>query len=141
MIIYNTHKEPYCGKPYMRTNVESLKAASRTLNGEAAFKLYINLQSTTGDYSLKFSPRHFSEEYGVSLSSVYRAMRELEEKGYVIKISETEYDFFETSQTFTWEKLMAGEKGDIDELLERDKNLEKTGNLILNKKTKQFIEI
>lgn len=73
--------------------------ASRALNG-AAFKVYVLLKGYYDDgyedYNL--SPTAFSEEFGISDTSVYRGIKELQDKGYLKKNEDSYYFFIRVPQ-------------------------------------------
>ena len=60
------------GVVYLSIAASALANASRILT-PTSFKLYLYLATNKDGYSLDFSPKHFSELYGVSYDSARKA--------------------------------------------------------------------
>ena len=75
----------------------NLKEAMKDLNG-ATFKLYICLMTNADGYRFDISPQYIENEYGISKSSAHRALKELEEKGYIKQVANNSYELYETPQ-------------------------------------------
>lgn len=84
-------------KQYLAVYSENVAAASRVLSN-TSFKLYIYLLSNQDGYKKDFSSQHFSTLYGVSYSSVSRAIAELEKENFLIKGDNNKYEFYERPQ-------------------------------------------
>ena len=84
-------------KQYLTVYSENVAAASRVLSN-TSFKLYIYLLSNQDGYKKDFSSQHFSTLYGVSYSSVSRAIAELEKEGFLVKGDNNKYEFYERPQ-------------------------------------------
>lgn len=84
-------------KQYLAVYSENVAAAARVLSN-TSFKLYIYLLSNQDGYKKDFSSQHFSTLYGVSYSSVSRAIAELEKEGFLVKGDNNKYEFYERPQ-------------------------------------------
>lgn len=84
-------------RQYLAVYSENVAAASRVLSN-TSFKLYIYLLSNQDGYKKDFSSQHFSTLYGVSYSSVSRAIAELEKEGFLVKGDNNKYEFYERPQ-------------------------------------------
>lgn len=84
-------------KQYLAVYSENVAAASRVLSN-TSFKLYIYLLSNQDGYKKDFSSQHFATLYGVSYSSVSRAIAELEKENFLIKGDNNKYEFYERPQ-------------------------------------------
>ena len=84
-------------KQYLSAYTENIAMAARLLNG-VPFKFYIYLLSNQNGYSLDYSPKHFSNIYGVSYDSAKKAIRPLVDAGYLVKKPNGGYEFHETPQ-------------------------------------------
>lgn len=47
---------------------------------------------------MEFSPQYVSNTYGISLTSARRALKELEEAGYIVEKSSSRYEFYDIPQ-------------------------------------------
>lgn len=89
-------------KRFAPTDVESLQMAACDLQG-GAFKMWMALCSesnATKDlskqrHSWALSPAFFEAAWGISKSSYYRALKELQEKNYLIKTGVNTFAFYE----------------------------------------------
>lgn len=84
-------------KQYLSAYTENIAMAARLLNG-VPFKFYIYLLSNQNGYSLDYSPKHFSNIYGVSYDSAKKAISPLVDAGYLVKKPNGGYEFHETPQ-------------------------------------------
>lgn len=90
-------------KRFAPTDVESIQMASRDLPGGAAFRIWMALCSesnATKDLSKQrhtwaLSPAFFETTWGISKSSYYRALKELQEKNYLVKTGPNTFAFYE----------------------------------------------
>lgn len=90
-------------KRFAPTDVESIQMASRDLPGGAAFKIWTALCSesnATKDLSKQrhtwaLSPAFFETVWGISKSAYYRALKELQEKNYLVKTGPNTFAFYE----------------------------------------------
>lgn len=76
---------------------KSLEEAMIDLNG-VAFKVYIFLMMNADGYQFDFSPQYLQDKYKFNRSSIYAALKELEEKSYIKKIGDNKYIAYETAQ-------------------------------------------
>ena len=84
-------------KQYLSAYSENIAMAARLLNG-VPFKFYIYLLSNQNGYCLDYSPKHFSNIYGVSYDSAKKAIKPLVDAGYLVKKPNGGYEFHETPQ-------------------------------------------
>ena len=84
-------------KQYLSAYTENIAMAARLLNG-VPFKFYIYLLSNQNGYCLDYSPKHFSNIYGVSYDSAKKAIGPLVDAGYLVKKPNGGYEFHETPQ-------------------------------------------
>lgn len=84
-------------KQYLSAYTENIATAARLLNG-VPFKFYIYLLSNQNGYSLDYSPKHFSNIYGVSYDSAKKVIGPLVDAGYLVKKPNGGYEFHETPQ-------------------------------------------
>lgn len=79
---------------YTIINLEALERASRELQGES-FKLWLYLAKNQNGYRFALSMID-ALSWGIgSKSSYHRAVKELESKGYIQKLSNEQYIFFD----------------------------------------------
>ena len=76
---------------------KSLEEAMIDLNG-VAFKVYIYLMMNADGYKFDFSPQYLQDKYKFNRSSIYAALKELEEKSYIKKTGDNKYIAYETAQ-------------------------------------------
>ena len=92
----NTPKKE-SNKPFAYIYCDAIQAASRNLQGETAFKLWMYLASNKHNYTFAWSPKAFSETYGCSEKSAREAFNQLIVKNYLIPGShKNDYYFQET---------------------------------------------
>lgn len=84
------------GKQYLALDTQHLAQASKLLT-PVGFKLYLYLCSNKDGYSRDYSPRDFSNIYGVSYDSARKAPQNLIEAGYLV-LAGGEYHFYEEPQ-------------------------------------------
>ena len=84
-------------KQYLSAYSENIAAAARLLNG-VPFKFYIYLLSNQDGYSFDYSPKHFSNIYGVSYDSAKKAIAPLVDAGFLVKNPGGGYEFYEVPQ-------------------------------------------
>lgn len=80
---------------FLQIGIEEWQEASKILS-PAAFKLYLYLASNANGFKLALSQLAVEFAIGISKSSYHRAIKELEENGYVYKKSGNVY-FFQCS--------------------------------------------
>ena len=100
---------------YLCIYEKSLEKAMIELNG-VAFKMYIYLMMNANDYTFDFSPQHLQNKYNFNRSSVYTALKELEEKNYIKKIGDNKYIAYETTQEEPkswWDEAPKTDKGAV----------------------------
>lgn len=84
-------------KQYLTAYSENIAAAARLLNG-VPFKFYLYLLSNQNGYSLDYSPKHFSNIYGVSYDSAKKAVAPLVDAGFLVRKPRGGYEFYEVPQ-------------------------------------------
>ena len=82
-------------KPFITLYLDSIEEASRTLQGEVAFKLYLYLASNQDGFSFDFSPQDFANRYGASVDRARKVIFELEKEGYLFNEGGNNYRFYE----------------------------------------------
>lgn len=100
-------------KPFLIAYQENLKYAMKSLSG-TGFKVYMMLVFNTDNYRISFSPKFVSLETGISLDSARKALKELEEKKFIIAGEHLHYDFYEEPQMMRI-NLKAERKEFVDE--------------------------
>ena len=85
------------GVVYLSITASALANASRILT-PTGFKLYLYLATNKDGYSLDFSPKHFSELYGVSYDSARKASQDLIDNHFLVLNKNGKYDFYEEPQ-------------------------------------------
>lgn len=95
--INRTLPEKNTKEPYLCIYNSTLETAAKLLNN-TAFKLYICLVSNANNFKMEFSPQYVSNTYGISLTSARRALKELEEAGYIVEKSSSRYEFYDIPQ-------------------------------------------
>lgn len=86
------------GKQFLTIHTEALAAASKILQGEVAFKLYLYLCANKDQYETFYSPQSFANIYGCSIDSARKCFTQLEEKGFIINKGNNHYEFYELPQ-------------------------------------------
>lgn len=92
---------PKRGEVYLRVRLDNLEKAARELSGEVALKLYLYFAANQDNYELIFSPQDFAAKYNVSVDRARKVFHELEKAGYLEKISNTSYMFYEGGQAIS----------------------------------------
>lgn len=72
-------------KPFAAIFLEYIEAASKDLQGEVAFKMWLYLASNANNYCFAWSPAAFSEAYGCSEKSAREAFNQLVAKNYLVQ--------------------------------------------------------
>ena len=82
---------------YSKCNIEACLEASRVLT-DRAFKLYIRMNLHQDGFTYALSPVEILEQIGMSEKRYHYAVRELIEKGYLVRNESNKmlYDFYET---------------------------------------------
>lgn len=100
---------------YLCIYEKSLEKAMIELNG-VAFKMYIYLMMNANNYTFDFSPQYLQNKYNFNRSSIYTALKELEEKNYIKKIGDNKYIAYETTQEEPktwWDEALKTDKGAV----------------------------
>ena len=84
------------GGQFLQIYSKNIAEASRTLT-PVAFKLYLYLASNQDNYTKDYSPRDFSNLYGVSYDAARKAPQALIDAGYLVQ-TDNGVEFFETPQ-------------------------------------------
>ena len=84
------------GGQFLQIYSKNIAEASRILT-PVAFKLYLYLASNQDNYTKDYSPRDFSNLYGVSYDAARKAPQALIDAGYLVQ-TDNGVDFFETPQ-------------------------------------------
>ena len=82
---------------YLCIYKDSIIKAANELNG-AAYKLYTFLMTNADGYELDLSPQYIENTYGMGRGTVHKALKELEEKGYLKQITENKYVLYENPE-------------------------------------------
>lgn len=84
-------------KPFASIFIEYIEAASKNLQGEIAFKMWLYLASNSNNYYFAWSPAAFAESYGCSEKSAREAFNQLVAKNYLVQKTthKNEYTFYE----------------------------------------------
>lgn len=98
MVINRTLPKKGEKKRFLTVYCESIEKAAQELSGEVPFKLYIYLLCNEDKYDLWFSPATFAKLYGVSTGAARRAVKELEDKGYIEEMGSNKLAFYEEPQ-------------------------------------------
>lgn len=69
--------------PFLQLSCRDIEVAAKVLSGNS-FKLYIYLCQNVNGYRLEFSPQDIVDRFGISRAGIYNAIKELEEKQYLI---------------------------------------------------------
>ena len=85
-------------EPYLCIYNKSLAEASKKLNW-AAYALYTFLMANADGYEIDFSPQYIENTYGMNRGTSHKALKELEEKGFMKKIGENKYLFYEVVES------------------------------------------
>lgn len=85
---------------YLCIYEKSLEKAMIELNG-VAFKIYIYLMMNANNYQFDFSPQYLQDKYNFNRSSIYAALKELEEKRYIKKVENNKYIAYEIAPQTT----------------------------------------
>ena len=85
---------------YCILNLESLNRACNALQTKAGIKLFLYLAKNQNKYSFALSSKDFEEWAAVGKTAYDSAIRELIDKGYLVKRDESKeiYDFYENGK-------------------------------------------
>lgn len=83
-------------KKFLSVYYDNLSLASKLLNDSTAFKIFLYLLCNSDKYTEQFTENKVINDFGVDRSKIDKAILELEEKGYLIKLSDSSYQFYET---------------------------------------------
>ncbi len=100
---------------YSKCNIEACLEASRVLT-DRAFKLYIRMNLHRDGFTYALSPVEILEQIGMSEKRYHYAVRELIEKGYLVRNESNKmlYDFYENPQKpYQKQQIQQGPKVDI----------------------------
>ena len=102
---------------YLCIYKDSIIKAANELNG-AAYKLYTFLMINADGYELDLSPQYIENTYGMGRGTVHKALKELEEKGYLKQITENKYVLYENPEIEEknktwWDEALKTNKGAI----------------------------
>lgn len=80
--------------PFVGLNKNIMAAVYQDLKG-VAFYLYLCLLSNKENYGFDYSPAYLEKWFGLDEASARRAIKKLDEKGYIVPINENSrlYDF------------------------------------------------
>lgn len=93
----NVEKGTGKARPFLLIYQSNLKEAMKRLSG-TGFKAYLMLAANADQYQTNYSPQYISAETGMCLDSARKALKELEEKGFLIVGESSHYDFYEEPQ-------------------------------------------
>lgn len=103
--------------PYLIAYQENLKYAMRTLSG-TGFKVYMMLVFNINKYRLDFSPKYVSLETGISMDSARKALKELEEEGFLVKENKNLYYFYERPEKLGEKERSLSDESSLSTLTE-----------------------
>ena len=86
------------GRTYLIMYQDNIKQAMNELTA-SAFKCYLVLAMQKNRYVLDYSPSYISSVASVSMPTARKALKELQEKGYLIYEDEKNYNFYEYPHT------------------------------------------
>lgn len=91
---------PTAGKnePYFIILKSVLKEAWQKLDTYASFTLYTYFASNRNNYLMEFSPEAVKNETGLSVDSVRRAFRKLQDEGFIVPSGKNKFTFYDKSQ-------------------------------------------
>lgn len=90
----NVSSSKKTGRLYMIMYQDNVKFAMRDLSA-SAFKCYLTLAMQKDRFIMDYSPEYISSVASIHPNTCRKAMKELQEKGYLIQIDEKNYNFYE----------------------------------------------
>lgn len=90
----NVNSSKKTGRLYMIMYQDNIKYAMRDLSA-SAFKCYLTLAMQKDRFIMDYSPEQISSVAAIHPNTCRKAMKELQEKGYLIQIDEKNYNFYE----------------------------------------------
>lgn len=81
-------------KQYLAIDCQALSTAARTLT-PSGLKLFLYLASNQDGYQKDFSPKDFSNIYGVSVDAARKARLDLQANGYLVENENGKLEFYE----------------------------------------------
>ena len=81
-------------KQYLAIDCQALSTAARTLT-PSGLKLFLYLASNQDGYQKDFSPKDFSNIYGVSVDAARKARLDLQSNGYLVEDENGKLEFYE----------------------------------------------
>lgn len=93
--IIEISEKAVCNKenPFTAINLEVLQQVMNDLDG-AAFKLWCFYEQNAKGYKVPSGPAYVAK-WGIKRTAYYDAFKKLEENGYLVKITEGYYKFYE----------------------------------------------
>ena len=91
-IVQNSKKEKM---PYLIAYQQNLEDAMQCLS-PTTFKVYICLLCNKDYHTLEYSPEHISKVAGICKDSARKALKQLEQEGYLEQVKEHQYVFRES---------------------------------------------
>ena len=79
--------------PFLQINLEDLAQATQLLN-YSELKLYLYIAGNKKDYVFDLSPQDFLSHFPMSRSSYSKAVAALIEKGFLVEMGDSFYDFY-----------------------------------------------
>ena len=81
-------------KQYLAIDCQALSTAARTLT-PSGLKLFLYLASNQDGYQKDYSPKDFSNIYGVSVDAARKARLDLQVNGYLVENENGKLEFYE----------------------------------------------
>ena len=81
-------------KQYLAIDCQALSTAARTLT-PSGLKLFLYLASNQDGYQKDYSPKDFSNIYGVSVDAARKARLDLQANGYLVENENGKLEFYE----------------------------------------------
>ena len=99
IIIHRDMPEKGKGKdrPFIVAHQDNIVEAMNELDG-TSFKVYMLFLFNQNGFVVDYSPQHISNAIGMSRDSARAAIKKMEDKGFLIRRSEGNYDFYEMSR-------------------------------------------
>lgn len=99
IIIHRDMPEKGKGKdrPFIYAHQDNIVEAMSELDG-TSFKVYMLFLFNQNGFAVDYSPQHISNAIGMCRDSARAAIKKLEDKGFLIRRSEGNYDFYEMSR-------------------------------------------
>lgn len=82
------------GRIYLIAYQDNIKKAIKQLSA-SAFKCYLVLMMNKDQYQIDYSPQYFSSVASICRDTARKALKQLCQKNYLVKLDDKNYDFYE----------------------------------------------